>query len=98
MYNKKVAYYSIFCCNLHEKKNHEILNALHLKPLYNINRSEKWGKKIQTAGYNGARIDLEFVANDNRTFSFTLVCGLIRIYELYQHEKHNEHKEKQNKP
>ena len=43
-------------------------------------------------------IDLEFVANDNRTFSFTLVCGLIRIYELYQHENYNEHKEKQNKP
>ena len=24
---------------------HEILTALHYKPLYNINRSEKWGKK-----------------------------------------------------
>ena len=24
-------------------------------PLYNINRSEKWGKKIQAAAYNGAR-------------------------------------------
>ena len=39
-----------------EKKNHEILTALHYKPLYNINHSEKWGKKnIQTAGYNGMR-------------------------------------------
>ena len=32
-----------------------IPTALQYKPLYNINRSEKWGKKIQTAGYNGAR-------------------------------------------
>ena len=59
MYNKKVAYYSIFCCNLHEKK-HEILTAQHHKPLYNINRSEKEGKNIQTAGYNGARTILDF--------------------------------------
>ena len=36
-----------------KKQNHEILTALHCKPLYNINRSEIWGKKIQTAGYNG---------------------------------------------
>ena len=27
------------------KKNHEILAALQHKPLYNISRSEKWGKK-----------------------------------------------------
>ena len=30
--------------------------ALQYKPLYNINRSEKWGKKIQIAGYNGAHV------------------------------------------
>ena len=28
--------------------------TLQYKRLYNINRSEKWGKKIQTAGYIGA--------------------------------------------
>ena len=33
-----------------ERKN------LHYKPLYNINCSEKWGKYLQTTGYNGARI------------------------------------------
>ena len=37
------------------EKKHEILNAQHHKPLYNINRSEKEGKNIQIAGYNGAR-------------------------------------------
>ena len=37
-----------------KKKNHEILAALQYKPLYNISRSEKWGKKIQAAAYNGA--------------------------------------------
>ena len=26
-----------------------------LKPLYNTNRSKKWGKNIQAATYNGAR-------------------------------------------
>ena len=38
----------------HTKKNDEILAALQYKPLYNISRSEKWGKKIQAAAYNGA--------------------------------------------
>ena len=38
-----------------EKKNHEILATLQYKPLYNISRSEKWGKKIQAAAHNGAR-------------------------------------------
>ena len=38
-----------------EKRFKELLTSLQYKPLYNINRSEKWGKKIQTAGYNGAR-------------------------------------------
>jgi hypothetical protein len=28
-----------------QKKNHEILTALHYKLLYNISRSEKWSKK-----------------------------------------------------
>ena len=37
------------------KKTHEILTAQHHKLLYNINHSEKEGKNIQTAGYNGAR-------------------------------------------
>ena len=27
------------------KKDHEILVALQYRPLYNISRSEKWGKK-----------------------------------------------------
>ena len=40
---------------LDEKRFMELLTSLQYKPLYNINRSEKWGKKIQTAGYNGAR-------------------------------------------
>ena len=35
------------------EKNHEILAALQYKPLYSISRSEKWGKKIQAAAYNG---------------------------------------------
>ena len=38
-----------------EKKNHEILATLQYKPLYNISRSEKWGKKIQAVAYNGTR-------------------------------------------
>ena len=38
-----------------EKKNREILAALQYKPLYNINCSDKWGKKIQAAAYNGVR-------------------------------------------
>ena len=38
-----------------EKKNQEILAPLQYKPLYNISRSEKWGKKIQAAAYNGVR-------------------------------------------
>jgi hypothetical protein len=33
-----------------QKKNHEILTALHYKPLYNISRSEKWGKKYTSRG------------------------------------------------
>ena len=28
-----------------EKKNYESLAVMHYKPLYNINRSEKWSKK-----------------------------------------------------
>ena len=41
---------------LDEKRFMELLTSLQYKPLYNINRSEKWGKKkIKTAGYNGAR-------------------------------------------
>ena len=32
-----------------------MLAALQYKPLYNISCSEKWGKKIQAAAYNGAR-------------------------------------------
>jgi hypothetical protein len=39
-----------------KKKNSEILAALQYKPLYNISRSEKWGKKIQAAAYNDARM------------------------------------------
>ena len=35
-----------------EKKNREILATLQYKLLYNISRSEKWGKKIQAAAYN----------------------------------------------
>ena len=31
----------------------QVQTALQYKPLYNINCSEKWGKKIKTAGYNG---------------------------------------------
>ena len=38
-----------------EKKDHEILAAMQYKPLYNICRREKWGKKIHGAAYNGAR-------------------------------------------
>jgi hypothetical protein len=37
-----------------EKKNQKKLAALQYKPLYNISRSEKWGKEIQAAAYNGA--------------------------------------------
>ena len=37
------------------KKNQGIMAALQYKPLYNISRSEKWGKKIQAVAYNGAR-------------------------------------------
>ena len=33
-----------------DEKNHEILTALHYKPLYNINCSEKWGKKYTSRG------------------------------------------------
>ena len=33
--------------DLMKEKNHEILTALHYKPLYNINHSEKWGKKYK---------------------------------------------------
>ena len=45
---------NIFVATLDEKRFIEILTSLQYKLLYNINRSEKWGKKIQTAGYNGA--------------------------------------------
>ena len=46
-----------------EKKNHEILAALQYKPLYNISRSEKWGKKNTSRAYNGAR-----TVNERRTY------------------------------
>jgi hypothetical protein len=36
---------SLFAINLVKKENHEIIAALHYKPLYNISRIEKWGKK-----------------------------------------------------
>ena len=36
-----------------EKKNQEILAPLQYKPLYNISRSEKWGKEIQATAYIG---------------------------------------------
>ena len=32
-----------------------MFTALHCKPLYNIKRSEKLGKNVQAAAYNGAR-------------------------------------------
>ena len=35
---------------LDKKKNHEIITALHYKPLYYINRSEKSGKKYTSHG------------------------------------------------
>ena len=35
---------------LEVRKNHEILTALQYKPLYNISRSEKWGKKHTSHG------------------------------------------------
>ena len=38
-----------------EKNNHKILATLQYKQLYNISRSEIWGKKIQATAYNGAR-------------------------------------------
>jgi hypothetical protein len=49
MYQKK---YDIlfFVAPWMKKKNHEILTALHFKPLYNINRTEKWGKKYTNRG------------------------------------------------
>ena len=48
MYVSKKVGYSIFCCTLDEKKNHEILTALHYKLLYNINRRDSWlVKKLQ---------------------------------------------------
>ena len=58
--------YSIFFVPtwLNEEKNHDfeaqkiflyILTSLQYKPLYNINRSEKWGRNIiQAPAYNGA--------------------------------------------
>ena len=33
-----------------EKRNHETLTALHYKPIYNINRSEKWDRKYTNRG------------------------------------------------
>ena len=54
--NPTYLFYFIFVPTwLHEKRFKKILTALQYKPLYNINRSEKWDKKIQTAGYNGVR-------------------------------------------
>ena len=50
-----IVYPIVFCFDL-ENKNHEILDALQYKPLYNISRSEKWGKKLQAKTYNGARV------------------------------------------
>ena len=38
------------------KRNHEILAAIHYKPLYNINRSENGVRNIQATAYNGARM------------------------------------------
>ena len=35
--------------------------SVQYKTLYNISRSEKWGKKIQAAAYNGARTVVIFV-------------------------------------
>ena len=35
---------------LHAKKNHEMLTAMQYKPLYNINRCEKWSKKYTNRG------------------------------------------------
>ena len=43
-----------------KKKNHEILTALHYKPLYNVSRSEKWGENIQAAAYNGMHTVIDF--------------------------------------
>ena len=40
----------MFCCDLHVKKNHEMLTALHHKRLYNRSRSEKWDKKCTNRG------------------------------------------------
>ena len=56
-----------------EKKNHEILVALQYKPLYNISRSEKWGKKNTSRGQanNGARTVSYF---SNSVGSFFFLC------------------------
>ena len=52
----------------------ELLTSLQYKPLSNINRSEKWGKKIQTAGYNGART----VYNRMKLYKF-------KVFKIGQH-------------
>ena len=44
------------------KKNHEILTALHYKPLYNIKHSGKWGKKYTSLAYNGVHTVVIFVS------------------------------------
>ena len=35
-----------------KKRIHEMITALHYKPLYNINRSEIWGKKDTNHGFH----------------------------------------------
>ena len=55
-----------------EKKNHEILTALHYKPLYNINRSEKWGKKMYKP-----RVIMARVRYESRKLDFKKPCTIM---------------------
>ena len=41
---------NLFVETLDEKRFMELLTSLQYKPLYNINRSEKWGKKNKNRG------------------------------------------------
>ena len=50
-----------------QKSFHVVQTALQYKPLYNINRSENWGKKIQITGYNGART-VNIISHNRNTF------------------------------
>ena len=76
MYNRIDTSFLFFTVN----KNHDILTALHYKPLYSINLSEKWDKKNTNRGYIMARIVVSYI---RKGFSLLFIDFDMTMHDFY---------------